>query len=59
MGHGRQILYLIRRFRGIDMALAFVSDLKGEEKAVQISNHIEYIRNTDASFDPFARNFIK
>ncbi len=41
------------------MALAFVSDLKGEEKAVQISNHIEYIRNTDASFDPFARNFIK
>jgi putative intracellular protease/amidase len=44
---------------GIDMALAFVSDLKGEEKAVQISNHIEYIRNTDAAFDPFARNFIK
>lgn len=44
---------------GIDMALAFVSDMKGEEKASQIANHIEYIRNTDASFDPFTRRNIQ
>ena len=40
---------------GIDMSFAFVSDILGAEKASQIANHIEYIRNTDSEFDPFTR----
>ena len=38
---------------GIDMALGFVTDLIGEEKADEIASRIEYHRNMDADHDIF------
>lgn len=40
---------------GIDMALGFMCDRFGEEKARTIARNTEYIWNSDCSLDPFAR----
>ena len=40
---------------GIDMALAFVEDTCGSETADKASMQMEYIRNRDSGYDPFAR----
>ena len=40
---------------GMDMALGFVRDQIGAEKAAEIAHHIEYIWNEEADEDPFAR----
>ncbi|MBR0130240.1 MAG: DJ-1/PfpI family protein [Firmicutes bacterium] len=40
---------------GIDMALGFISDRYGAEKAEQIAAGIEYVWNRDKYEDPFAR----
>ena len=39
---------------GIDMALAFVEDTCGPEAADRASRQMEYIRNRDSGYDPFA-----
>ncbi len=39
---------------GIDMALAFIAHLHGEEAAHQIADRAEYEPHTDAGWDPFA-----
>lgn len=39
---------------GIDMALGFVSDLFGSERAEQVSREIEYEWNRDPDRDPFS-----
>ena len=39
---------------GMDMALGFVSDLYGIQKAEQIADDIEYVWNRDQNMDPFA-----
>ena len=39
---------------GIDMALGFLNDRFGEEKARKIARVTEYVWNSDPSFDPFA-----
>ena len=39
---------------GIDMALAFVEEACGSEAAEQASRQMEYIRNRDSGYDPFA-----
>ena len=38
---------------GIDMALGFVSEIYGDEKAESIARRIEYHRNPDADRDIF------
>jgi transcriptional regulator GlxA family with amidase domain len=38
---------------GIDMALGFIGDLFGKEKALEISNGIEYMWNENSEYDPF------
>lgn len=40
---------------GIDMALAIISRLYGEETAEAIANATEYTRHRDANLDPFAK----
>lgn len=40
---------------GIDMTLGFISDRFGEEKANEISNHIEYVWNSDSKNDLFSK----
>jgi putative intracellular protease/amidase len=40
---------------GIDMALGFVAERFGVDKAQEISERIEYIRNSDSNNDPFAK----
>lgn len=39
---------------GIDMALCFVADVMGREKAQSIADYIEYVWNDDADRDDFA-----
>jgi transcriptional regulator GlxA family with amidase domain len=39
---------------GIDMTLGYVKDRFGEQKAIDITNHIEYIWNEDCNKDLFA-----
>ena len=39
---------------GIDMALAFVEDTCGPDAADKASTQMEYIRNRDSGYDPFA-----
>lgn len=39
---------------GMDMALGFISELYGVQKAEQIADDIEYIWNSDQNTDPFA-----
>ena len=39
---------------GIDMALGFIGDLFGKEKALEISKGIEYMWNENSEYDPFA-----
>ena len=39
---------------GMDMALGFVESLFGKEKAIEVSNRIEYKWNSDSAWDPFA-----
>lgn len=40
---------------GTDMALDFIKDLLGREKAIEISQHIEYFWNEDNNYDPFSK----
>lgn len=40
---------------GIDMALGFVSEIFGMDKVQEITEHIEYIWNSDPFNDPFAK----
>lgn len=40
---------------GIDMALGFIADLIGKEKALEISKSIEYVWNENSEHDPFSR----
>lgn len=42
---------------GIDMVLGFIGDLFGKEKALEISNEIEYIWNENSEYDPFAKMY--
>ena len=42
---------------GIDMALGFIGDLFGKEKALDISKQIEYIWNENNEYDPFAKMY--
>lgn len=42
---------------GIDMALGFIGDILGKEKAIEISNGIEYIWNENSEYDPFAKMY--
>ena len=39
---------------GIDMALGFIRDRSGEEKAREIADSMEYVWNSDPWNDPFA-----
>lgn len=39
---------------GIDMTLGYINDRFGEQKAIEIAQHIEYIWNADCSQDLFA-----
>ena len=40
---------------GIDMALGFVADLFGKDRAADLAHRIEYVWNENAADDPFAR----
>lgn len=40
---------------GIDMALDYVEDTCGPEAADKVSTQMEYIRNRESGYDPFAR----
>lgn len=40
---------------GIDMTLGFIEDLIGKEKALEISQRIEYFWNEDSKYDPFSK----
>ena len=42
---------------GIDMALGFIEDILGKEKALEISKGIEYIWNENSEYDPFAKMY--
>ncbi len=42
---------------GIDMALGFIEDLMGKEKALEISQSIEYLWNIDSNYDPFSKMY--
>ena len=42
---------------GIDMTLGFIGDILGKEKALEISNGIEYIWNENSEYDPFAKMY--
>ena len=39
---------------GIDMALSLIARLNGRDMAVAAAHNMEYVRNEDASNDPFA-----
>lgn len=39
---------------GIDVTLAWIEEVYGEEKAQRIANGIEYSRHKDPNLDPFA-----
>ena len=41
---------------GIDITLGFISDIHGEETALNICNLIEYIWNKEKYNDPFTVN---
>lgn len=40
---------------GIDMTLGFIADLIGKEKALEISQRIEYFWNENSEYDPFSK----
>lgn len=42
---------------GIDMALGFIEELIGKEKAIEISKSIEYLWNEDSNYDPFFKMY--
>jgi putative intracellular protease/amidase len=42
---------------GMDMALGFIADLMGKEKALEISRRIEYFWNEDSNYDPFSKMY--
>jgi transcriptional regulator GlxA family with amidase domain len=39
---------------GIDVTLAWIGDVYGEEVTRRIANGMEYTRHEDSGFDPFA-----
>jgi transcriptional regulator GlxA family with amidase domain len=42
---------------GIDMTLGFIEDLMGKEKALEISQSIEYRWNENSKYDPFSKMY--
>lgn len=40
---------------GMDMTLGFIKDIMGKEKALEISQGIEYFWNEDSNYDPFSK----
>jgi len=42
---------------GIDMTLGFIADLIGKEKALEISQRIEYFWNENSEYDPFSKMY--
>jgi putative intracellular protease/amidase len=42
---------------GIDMTLGFIEDLMGKEKALEISQSIEYLWNENSKYDPFSKMY--
>lgn len=42
---------------GIDMTLGFIADLLGKEKALEISQRIEYFWNENSNYDPFSKMY--
>lgn len=40
---------------GIDMALGFIADQFGKNKALEVAKVMEYIWNEDSSYDPFTK----
>jgi putative intracellular protease/amidase len=42
---------------GIDMTLGFIEDLIGKEKALEISQSIEYFWNENSKYDPFSKMY--
>lgn len=42
---------------GIDMTLGFIEDLMGKEKALEISQSIEYFWNENSKYDPFSKMY--
>ena len=42
---------------GMDMTLGFIEDLIGKEKALEISQSIEYFWNEDSKYDPFSKMY--
>ncbi|AQR96638.1 DJ-1/PfpI family protein [Clostridium saccharoperbutylacetonicum] len=42
---------------GMDMALGFIEELIGKEKALEISKSIEYLWNEDSNYDPFFKMY--
>lgn len=42
---------------GMDMALGFIEELIGKEKALEISKSIEYLWNEDRNYDPFFKMY--
>ncbi|NLV25906.1 MAG: hypothetical protein GXY48_01855 [Methanomicrobiales archaeon] len=42
---------------GIDMALAFVADRLGHEKAIDISRILEYDWHQESEYDPFSERY--
>lgn len=42
---------------GMDMALGFIEELIGKEKAIEISKSIEYLWNEDSNYDPFFKMY--
>jgi putative intracellular protease/amidase len=42
---------------GMDMALGFIEELIGKEKALEISKSIEYLWNEDSNYDPFSKMY--
>ena len=42
---------------GMDMTLGFIEDLIGKEKALEISQSIEYFWNENSEYDPFSKMY--
>ncbi len=42
---------------GMDMTLGFIEDIMGKEKALEISQSIEYFWNENSNYDPFSKMY--
>lgn len=55
MGKGWQHIYILWGIGRNRYALGFIEDLIGKEKALEISQSIEYLWNEESSYDPFSK----